>query len=168
MRAFPLNDTVVGTPSAGPRFAGPALQPHGVVVELFSDEACTVPLAAEDALGEPISSVVIDGVTLPRFTVADDDVTTVYGRALGEDGPGFPLFAFPRDGAPGADGLEGAFVHVQATPAATWTIPHSLGRAPFSVTVWIDGELVDADTHADASVAVLTFASPAAGEARIL
>jgi hypothetical protein len=108
MRAFPLNDTVVGTPSAGPRFAGPALQPHGVVVELFADEACTVPLAAQDALGAPISSVVIDGVTLPRFTVADDAVTTVYGRAQGETGPGFPLFAHPRDGVDGQDGAASA------------------------------------------------------------
>lgn len=59
-------------------------------------------------------------------------------------------------------------VHPQATPAATWTISHGLGRVPHAVTLYVGGEVVDTDTHVDAASVVLTFPTPTAGEAHIL
>lgn len=70
-------------------------------------------------------------------------------------------------GPAGAAGGEGT-VFPQPTPAGTWTIPHGLGRIPHGVTVYVAGELVDTDTHVDATYVVLNFASPTSGEAHIL
>lgn len=91
-RLFPLVDVLVGTPSSGPRLGAAALVPHGLVVELFADAACTVPLDATDLDGSPISSVTVDGVTIPPFYGPDDDtVARVYGRPAGATGVGFAM-----------------------------------------------------------------------------
>jgi hypothetical protein len=59
-------------------------------------------------------------------------------------------------------------VHTQATPVATWTIEHGLGRIPHSVTVYIGGQQVLIDAAVDATYVVLEFPSPESGEAHIL
>jgi hypothetical protein len=56
-----------------------------------------------------------------------------------------------------------ALVHDQATPAATWTIPHLLGRLPVVAVYLRTGEVVDTDLDADTAQAVLTFPAPTAG-----
>lgn len=99
-------------------------------------------------------TVVVEQPTPPRF-VAPPPTTT---RTV----------LVPMRGPAGPSGSADAVTHVQSTPAATWTIPHGLGRVPSVVTVWIGGDLVDTDTHADATHVVLTFAAPTAGEAHIL
>jgi hypothetical protein len=59
-------------------------------------------------------------------------------------------------------------VHVQSTPAATWTIAHGLGRIPHNVQIIIGGQEVFTDTTLDAVHVVLTFPSSESGEAHIL
>lgn len=55
--------------------------------------------------------------------------------------------------------------HVQATPSATWTIPVvGFGRRP-AVTLYVDGELVDADVTASSDLVVAMFPGPVAGSA---
>lgn len=57
------------------------------------------------------------------------------------------------------------FEHVQASPAGTWTISHTLGRRPDVDIYSLAGELLFADVIADATQAVITFAVPTAGTA---
>lgn len=71
-------------------------------------------------------------------------------------------------GPAGPPGTGGSYVHVQASPASTWTIAHTLDRVPHSVTVYIDGQLVLTDTTVDETHVVLEFPSPEHGEAHIL
>lgn len=79
-----------------------------------------------------------------------------------EQGPKGPA------GPPGPAGDVG-ITHTQTEQAATWTIPHVLGRKPSSVTVWIDDELVDTTIETpDASTVVITFATPQSGRAEII
>lgn len=92
-RRFPLVDSLIGTPSTGPRLGAAALLPHGIVIELYADEACTTPLDATDLDGNPIGAVIVDGVTIPRFLGPDSDDVTVYGRRAGGTGLGFPMQA---------------------------------------------------------------------------
>jgi hypothetical protein len=61
-----------------------------------------------------------------------------------------------------------SYTHTQSTPAATWTITHTLGRRPASVSIWLADELVYADVAAPStSSVVITFPSPIAGRAEI-
>lgn len=70
-------------------------------------------------------------------------------------------------GPQGPPGVTG-YVHTQSTPAATWTVSHTLGRVPLSSELTIAGEVVHSDiTFPDASTAVVTFASPQAGVLRL-
>jgi hypothetical protein len=82
-------------------------------------------------------------------------VLAVASPAMGPMGPAGP---------PGG----GASVHTQASPAATWSITHGLGRVPHAVTVYIGGEQVFTDCQVDATTVVLTFPSPMTGEAHVL
>jgi len=68
----------------------------------------------------------------------------------------------------GPAGAGAAYVHTQASPAATWTIPHGLARVPHGVLILVGGELVLTDTEVDATNVVLTFPAPTAGVAHIL
>lgn len=62
----------------------------------------------------------------------------------------------------------GALNFVQATPAATWSITHNLGRLP-GVIVIIDGEQVLTDVeHSSINSLAIVFPSPTAGEAVLL
>lgn len=58
----------------------------------------------------------------------------------------------------GGDG----WTYVQAIALATWVIPHTFGRLP-SVSVYVAGELVDADVTATDQLVSVSFPSPAVG-----
>lgn len=61
-------------------------------------------------------------------------------------------------GSHGGDG----WTYVQAIPLATWAIPHTFGRIP-NVSVYVAGELVDADVTATDQLVSVSFPSPAVG-----
>lgn len=82
------------------------------------------------------------------------------------------VIVVPSPGLPGPAGPGGAgafYSHVQATPAATWTIPHPLGRRPFAVQVTVGTQkvIVDVDMP-DTATVVITFAAPATGRVDLL
>lgn len=101
-KRFPLVDVLLGVPSTGARLGAAALLTHGLVIELYEDAACTAPLDALDTAGNPITSVTVDGVTIPPFDGPDDGRTLVYGRRAGATGNGFPLAALDYAAPPGA------------------------------------------------------------------
>lgn len=67
-------------------------------------------------------------------------------------------------GPPGPPGPSGSsYEHTQSTPAATWQIPHGLGRYP-AVTIVLDGRAALTDIeYPSRTLAVATFPSPIAG-----
>lgn len=76
------------------------------------------------------------------------------------------------DGAPGATGPPGpinsGFQHTQVSPAATWSVTHTLGRYPLSCEITVAGEVVFSDVnYPDAFTVVVTFATPQAGTLRL-
>jgi hypothetical protein len=80
--------------------------------------------------------------------------TVVYGVAAGPAGPMGPINA--------------GFQWNQPTPAATWSITHTLGRYPLSCEITINGEVVYSDVeYPDPFTVVVTFASPQAGTLRL-
>jgi hypothetical protein len=87
--------------------------------------------------------------------------------------PGETVVIVPVPGVPGTRGPvgpagDGGFTYVQGAPAATWTITTPLGRLPASVSIFVGGELVDADVAVpDLATVVVTFASPQSGRAEI-
>lgn len=86
--------------------------------------------------------------------------------------PDFPeVIVLPVPGIPGPPGPSGgtSFSFVQITPAATWTVTHTLTRRPFSAQVTVGTEVVITDCdYPDTSTAVITFASPTAGRLDLL
>jgi hypothetical protein len=100
-RRYPLVDLVIGIPTGERDAAGsPLLSTDGVVVDLLghNPEGELVPLDATDLDGNPITSVTIDGVTIPPFYGPPaNGGRPVFGR-VGTGEP-FPLVV--------ADGLEG-------------------------------------------------------------
>jgi hypothetical protein len=65
--------------------------------------------------------------------------------------------------------LVAGFTYNQTTPAATWTITHTLGRKPTTVTVWIADVQVMADiVAANTTTVTITFASPQSGRAQLV
>lgn len=100
--------------------------------------------------------------TLPAALRAEPDTKIIYFPFEPAPGGVEPV----EPGAP-SGGTSDAFVFVQATPAATWTITHPLGYKP-SVTVLVGGEEVEPDVAVpDTQVVVVTFSTPQAGEARL-
>jgi hypothetical protein len=74
-------------------------------------------------------------------------------------------------GPPGATGAagDGGFTHTQSAPAATWTIPNTLGRYPAAVLVVVGDQLVITDVEfPDLATIVVSFATPQAGRAEII
>lgn len=63
----------------------------------------------------------------------------------------------------GPPGMAGDVVRLDASLAATWTLPHTLGRVPCVQVFLADGEAVVADVHAEAAQITVTFASPRQG-----
>lgn len=75
----------------------------------------------------------------------------------------FPIPAPP----PPIVGTEG-FVWTQTTPASVWIIPNPLGHYPSSITLLIDGEVVETDEDfPDIHTITLTFPEPMVGVASI-
>lgn len=78
-------------------------------------------------------------------------------------------------GPPGATGLAGAQgptgpagptggpLRLDASLAATWILPHPLGRVPAAQVVLASGESVIADLSATASAVTVVFAAPQEG-----
>lgn len=95
---FPLVDLLVGTPVTGPRFGAAALLTHGVVLNLYADQACTQVLDATNLAGNAITSVTVNGVTIPPF-LGPNNVTKVYARPQGATGNGFLLLSRDPDPA---------------------------------------------------------------------
>jgi hypothetical protein len=69
----------------------------------------------------------------------------------------------PGGGDPEPDPTVYGLMHTQATPAATWTIPHLLGRLPVVATYLTSGEEVDTDLDATTDQVVITWPAPTAG-----
>lgn len=99
----------------------------------------------------PTPSVV---VTTSSGNTSADSVVYV----TGPQGPAGPT------GPPGADG--GGFTFTQSIPAATWTVPHNMGRLVNVCYVADDGTvaLVDAQ-QTDLNTLYLTFPAPTTGRA---
>ena len=87
-------------------------------------------------------------------------------RALARD-PVLPIAAIVGPpGAPGATGPAGppgAPLRLDASLAATWILPHPLGRVPAAQVVLASGESVIADLSATPAAVTVTFAAPQAG-----
>lgn len=64
------------------------------------------------------------------------------------------------------DGEDMYYLHVQSSPASTWTITHNLGARPnIDVLDSSDNEIIADVHHVNTNVAVVTFPSPATGKA---
>lgn len=127
-------------------------------------------------------SRISDILALSGTTTADGGGThlvTATGGAIsllgpdGYDDDGLWVSADPSPTAPrlwlralhlsgGGPGTDTRFEWTQATPAATWSIPHPFGRRPVA-TVYVAGEVVDADVTATAVNLTVTFPAPTAG-----
>ncbi|WP_280244248.1 DUF7264 domain-containing protein [Nocardia abscessus] len=89
--------------------------------------------------------------------------------AVPNAGPDAVAVPVPGPAGPPGGGGSGGLEFVQSTPAATWTIPHGLGRFPYSLLVIVGDQLVIPDAaFPDPDTAVLTFAAPTAGRAELL
>lgn len=63
-----------------------------------------------------------------------------------------------------ANPLVTGYVHTQAVASASWMISHPFGRLP-AVTIFVGGEIVEADVTADTTSANVTFSTPYSGVA---
>lgn len=63
----------------------------------------------------------------------------------------------------GPPGSGGEPLRLDAPLAATWTLPHPLGRVPLVQVFLADGEAVTADVQAGPTQVTVTHASPCAG-----
>ncbi|MDP3676583.1 MAG: hypothetical protein Q8R44_16030 [Novosphingobium sp.] len=66
-------------------------------------------------------------------------------------------------GPPGPIGPMGAPLRLDAPLAATWVLPHPLGRVPTTQVVLANGESVIADISASPAAVTVVFAAPQAG-----
>lgn len=82
-RLFPLVDVIVGY-GRNAVAGSAALVTDGMILDLFADQACTVPLDATRD-GAPITSVAIEGVVIPTFSGPPSGAGRVYGRPQGSD-----------------------------------------------------------------------------------
>ncbi|WP_199546567.1 hypothetical protein [Streptomyces sp. N35] len=66
----------------------------------------------------------------------------------------------------GPVGIEFRYEHVQSSPAATWQVPHSLGKFPNVSIINDAGRAVYADVdHSTPNLVVITFPTPYSGRA---
>ena len=70
-------------------------------------------------------------------------------------------------GPPGPPGAGGAPVRLDAPLAATWILPHSLGRVPVVQIFLESGEAVLTDVAADTAHVTVTFPTPQQGFALV-
>ena len=66
-------------------------------------------------------------------------------------------------GSPGPIGPTGAPLRLDGPLAATWILPHPLGRVPAVQVVLANGESVIADLSATAAAVTVVFAAPQQG-----
>ena len=66
-------------------------------------------------------------------------------------------------GPPGPIGPQGAPLRLDAPLAATWILPHPLGRVPAAQVVLASGESVIADLSATPAAVTVVFAAPHQG-----
>ena len=66
-------------------------------------------------------------------------------------------------GPAGPTGPQGAPLRIDAPFAATWILPHPLGRVPAVQAVLASGESVIADISATATAVTVVFAAPQLG-----
>ena len=66
-------------------------------------------------------------------------------------------------GPTGPTGASGTPLRLDASLAATWILPHPLGRVPAAQVVLANGESVIADLFATPAAVTVTFAAPHAG-----
>ena len=66
-------------------------------------------------------------------------------------------------GLPGPPGPPGTPLRLNAPLAATWILPHPLGRVPATQVVLASGESVIADLSATPAAVTVVFAAPQAG-----
>jgi len=115
-------------------------------------------------------AIVVEGVQIPATPGARklDDLTDVTGAELGLTGQ---VLAKSADGqwrpatVGGGGGLTN-FVVLQATPSATWSITHPLGRYPQVTVLDSDGNRVFPDVeYGGINAVTITHAEPLAGTA---
>ena len=110
-------------------------------------------------------------VTL-RWRVPPPPITTRWrgplgmAQALARD-PVLPVAAIVGppglQGPTGPTGASGTPLRLDASLAATWILPHPLGRAPAAQVVLANGESVIADLFATPAAVTVVFAAPHAG-----
>ena len=87
-------------------------------------------------------------------------------QALARD-PVLPIAAIVGppglQGPAGPTGPTGAPLRLDASLAATWILPHPLGRVPAAQVVLASGESVIADLSATSAAVTVVFAAPQAG-----
>ena len=84
-------------------------------------------------------------------------------QALARD-PVLPIAAIVGPPGPaGPLGPTGAPLRLDASLAATWILPHPLGRVPAAQVVLANGESVIADLSATPAAVTVVFAAPHAG-----
>ena len=66
-------------------------------------------------------------------------------------------------GVMGPAGAPGAPIRLEASLAATWILPHPLGRVPAAQVVLASGESVIADLSATTAAVTVVFAAPQQG-----
>ena len=76
--------------------------------------------------------------------------------------PGAPGQQGPA-GSQGPSGPTGAPLRLDASLAATWILPHPLGRVPAAQVMLANGESVIADLTATPAAVTVVFAAPQAG-----
>jgi hypothetical protein len=112
-------------------------------------------------------------VTIPpprSLTVVLDDGDNPINVTLTQAAPLQVTVGAPR-GAPGPPGPAGASAveFTFATPAATWTIRHNLGRRPTVQLLDATGAQFDGDVEfPDLNTVVVTHAQPIAGAAQLI
>lgn len=117
----------------------------GVALEVSIQDVSIV--LQSDALELEVGSPTVDILLVPTVDVMDIIIT-------GPQGPAGPA--------------GGTYVHTQASPAATWTIPHNLNTI-LSVVILLDSAptvpVYTDVTYPDLNHAVLTFPSAESGKA---
>ena len=88
--------------------------------------------------------------------LARDPVLPV-AAIVGPPGPPGPA------GSQGPGGPTGAPLRLDASLAATWILPHPLGRVPAAQVVLANGESVITDLSATPAAVTVVFAAPHAG-----
>ena len=114
------------------------------------------------------SAIEVIGVEIPEAGGAQrlDDLLDVDGAALGLSGQALvkQLDAIWRPGTVEGGGGSAGLVHLQASPAATWSITHGLGRYPQVTVLDPQGERVFSDLdYGSINALTITHAAPLAG-----